>query len=257
MWRLIRIALLLVVLVVAAGITWLDRASTRAWERTLWVGIYPLNADGSDAVDAYIAQLGAEDFASIPTFFAREARRWNRAVAEPVRMIEYPSPRALPPRLAPDSGALGAMAWSLRMRWYAWRAPRGPGQAPPNIRMFVAYHDPANTLRVPHSLGMQKGLIGLVHAFASPALAESNAIVIAHELMHTLGATDKYDLQTLLPRHPEGYAEPDRWPRWPQTLTEIMAGRRATSATEAEMPDGLDRIVVGDATAREIGWLDR
>lgn len=254
MWRIVRVALLSVVLVVAAGVTWLDRASTRDWDRTLWVGLYALNADGSGTVDAYIAQLDAEAFASIPRFIAREAQRHGVRLAEPVRIVRYPSPAAMPPALAPDANALQAVLWSLRMRFYAWRAPRGEGQAPPNIRVFVAYHDPARTMSVPHSLGLQKGLVGVVHAFAARDMTEPNAVVIAHELLHTLGATDKYDFETLLPQYPEGYAEPNSEPRWPQAATEIMAGRRALSATEAEMPEGLDEVVVGDLSAREIGW---
>jgi len=34
--------------------------------------------------------------------------------------------------------------------------------------------------------------------------------VIAHELLYTLNATDKYDLNTGLPIFPNGYAEPER-----------------------------------------------
>jgi hypothetical protein len=34
-----------------------------------------------------------------------------------------------------------------------------------------------------------------------------------------------------------------------------MAGRRPLSETEAEMPDSLRDVVVGDRTAAEIRWL--
>jgi hypothetical protein len=57
----------------------------------------------------------------------------------------------------------------------------------------VLYHDPALTPIVPHSLGLTKGLIGVVYAFASPEMNGANNVVIAHELLHTVGATDKYD----------------------------------------------------------------
>ena len=55
------------------------------------------------------------------------------------------------------------------------------------------YHDPSTLQTVPDSHGMQKGLIGVVHAFAQRPMAGTNNIVITHELLHTLGATDKYD----------------------------------------------------------------
>lgn len=101
---------------------------------------------------------------------------------------------------------------------------------------------------------MQKGLIGVVYAFADPQMAGANNIVIAHELMHTLGASDKYAPATNLPQFPGGYGDPEAQPRYPQRDAEIMAGRRAISATEAQMPPDLDAVVVGEQTAREIGW---
>jgi hypothetical protein len=107
---------------------------------------------------------------------------------------------------------------------------------------------------VPHSLGMQKGLIGVVHAFADRRMNGSNNIVIAHETMHTVGATDKYDLETGAPTYPGGYGEPALSPRFPQRYAEIMAGQRAISATAQEMPETLRDVLVGPQTAEEIGW---
>jgi len=63
--------------------------------------------------------------------------------------------------------------------------------------------------------------------------------VITHELLHTFGATDKYDLSTGLPLYPEGFAEPQLIPRYPQQLAEIMAGRMPLAATEARLPTAL------------------
>jgi len=140
------------------------------------------------------------------------------------------------------------------MRWFAMRATKVPGRTPPRIRIFVLYHDPTSLQSVPDSHGLQKGLIGLVHAFALPNMAGSNNIVIAHELMHTLGATDKYDLGSGAPIYPDGFAEPERQPRYPQPSAEIMAGRRALSATVFDMPAGLRDVVVGPVTASEIRW---
>jgi hypothetical protein len=140
------------------------------------------------------------------------------------------------------------------MRWFARRAARVPGRAPPRIRIFVLFHDPATLTTVPDSHGLQKGLIGVVHAFAEQGMAGGNNIVIAHELMHTLGATDKYDLATGAPLDPIGLGDPDRKPLYPQTRAEIMAGRRALSATDFEMPVSLRDVVVGSATATEIRW---
>ena len=91
-------------------------------------------------------------------------------------------------------------------------------------------------------------------AKAISAAAGTNQIVVAHELLHTLGATDKYDRATGQPRAPEGLGEPDREPLFPQEYGEIMAGRIALSADDAAMPHDLDAMVIGAVTAREIGW---
>jgi hypothetical protein len=243
--------MLLAILLVAAAGTWLDRWLTAKWDRSLVVGVYPIAADASPATRSYIDGLDPAQFKSIDAFFAREAKRHGIAVDRPLQVRLLPAVREAPPKLAPDSGPLAAMWWSLRTRWYAWRAA---GDHPSQIRIFVLYHDPEVTQRVPHSLGLQKGLIGVVYAYAAEDMDGANNIVIAHELMHTLGAGDKYDLATTLPSFPDGYGDPQASPRYPQDTAEIMAGRRAVSTSTAEMPRDLDEVVVGDATAREIAW---
>jgi hypothetical protein len=107
---------------------------------------------------------------------------------------------------------------------------------------------------VPDSHGLQKGLVGVVHAFADRSMAGSNNMVIVHELLHTAGASDKYDLGSGAPLEPIGLGDPDQVPLYPQQRAEIMAGRRAVSATEWETPRSLRSVVVGPATALEIHW---
>lgn len=250
--------MLLVVLAVVAAAGWAEKASTTSWDKTLWVGIFPLNGDGSDAAARYIDNLRVEDFASIESFFAQEASRYgvkiDAGATRPVRVDLYPSPRELPPALAPHSNRLQVMWWSLKTRLYARSAADVPGRPHSHIRVFVLYHDPKVSESVPHSLGMQKGLIGVVHAFADTHMTGSNNIVIAHETLHTVGATDKYDVETGAPIYPGGYGEPALSPRFPQKYAEIMAGQRAISDHEQEMPETLRDVVVGSQTAEEIGW---
>jgi hypothetical protein len=102
-------------------------------------------------------------------------------------------------------------------------------------------------------VGLQGGLIGIINAFADKAYVGSNQFVIAHELMHTLGATDKYAANNM-PAHPAGYAEPYRQPLYPQRFAEIMGGRIPLSPQKSRMPESLDEVVVGVATAAEINW---
>jgi hypothetical protein len=94
----------------------------------------------------------------------------------------------------------------------------------------------------------------VVNAFADREQAGSNKVIIAHELLHTLGASDKYDPSTGQPIFPSGYAEPDAEPALPQKLAELMAGRIPVSIAVSQIPDSLDEVVIGTKTAQEIRW---
>jgi hypothetical protein len=255
MWRNLRIAILLLALAIAAYGNWYDRLSTTDWDETLWIGLFPINADGTQPGANYLAALTPEQIADIERFINTEAQRHGIRIDRPVRVDLYPEVREHPPARAPDASVLSTMWWSLKLRLYARRNSHPPGRAPPQIRVFVLYHDPSSTEFVPHSVGLQKGLVGVVHAYAEREMTRPNNVVIAHEILHTLGATDKYDPDTLVPVFPIGYLEPDRKPLYPQVLTEIMAGRRAIDPVTAEMPDSLAEVRVGAATALEIRWL--
>jgi hypothetical protein len=254
-WKLLRIVLLLLVLAVVASQAWLDRISTTTWRTPLWIGVFPLSADGSAAADRYLESLTPAVFAGIERFFAREAERYGLDVAQPVRIELYPVGDTNPPLLPAGAGPLATAWWSLKLRWFAFRAADVEGRPPSHIRVFVLYHDPATSPVLPHSLGLSKGLIGVVHAFADRDMRGQNEIVIAHEVLHALGATDKYDLATNAPLHPIGFAEPDLRPLYPQRRAEIMAGRRPVSERAYEMPDDLRSVVVGPLTAAEIRWV--
>lgn len=87
-----------------------------------------------------------------------------------------------------------------------------------------------------------------------PEMVVLSLFVVAHELMHTLGASDKYDRRTEQPLWPDGYAEPELQPRFPQRRAEVMGGRIPLAPAKAEIPLGLEDAVVGPLTAQEIGW---
>jgi hypothetical protein len=253
-WRKLRIGILLFFLAVAACTTWYDKLSTTDWDETLTVGIYPIDESGDPATRAYIAALGNAETGDVESFLNTEAADYGISIGRPVSVQMFPRVAEQPPERDPDSGLFGNMWWSLKMRMYARRAALSTGKVMPQIRIFVRYHNPEFTQQVPHSVGMQKGLVGVVHAFADRDMRGGNNVVIAHEILHTLGASDKYSPATLAPLYPSGYAEPDRSPRFPQEFAEIMAGRYALAPNEFEMPESLDEVVVGEATAREIRW---
>jgi hypothetical protein len=254
MWRQIRIAILLLVLVIVAGQAWLDKHATTHWQRTVYVGAFPVSADGSAVSRAYLEQLDAAQIEGVTRFITGEAHRYGIALEEPLQINLYAPLDEAPPVLAPDASALTRILWSLKLRYYRWRMLGKIHRAKPQIALFLLYHDPALASSLPHSAGLQRGLTGVVHLFATRSQEAQNRIVIAHELLHTFGATDKYDPDSGLPRYPEGFADPEQSPRYPQSQAELMAGRVALSPTEAVMPEGLSNVRIGPLSAQEIGW---
>jgi hypothetical protein len=253
MWKRLRIAVLLLILLFVALNTYFDRVYSTDWNIPLRIAAFPINADGSAVTASYIRQQPADAFQRIETFFEQEGKQYGLQMERPIRLTLAPLLSAAPPELDPGGGALSVILWSLRMRYWAWRVEAPPGPDP-DIKLFVLYHDPAISPALPHSLGLEKGLSGVVHVFADVGMKGSNDTVIAHELLHTLGATDKYDLASNQPIHPDGFAEPDREPLYPQSFAELMAGRIPVSSTEAEQPESLQQVLIGPKTAREIGW---
>jgi hypothetical protein len=255
MWRTLRITVLLLVLLVVAGQAWLDRFSTTRWQHTVVVGAFPVSADASPATARYLALLDQGKIDEVSGFVKAEARRYEVGVDEPIELKLYPTLTLPPPALESSAGVITRILWSLKLRYYRSRALATVSRSRPQIALFLLYHDPALTQSLPHSAGLQRGLTAVVHLFASRSQEAQNRIVITHELLHTFGATDKYDLATGLPKYPEGFAEPQLAPRYPQQMAEIMAGRMPLSATEARLPDSLQDECVGPLTAREIGWV--
>lgn len=255
MWRNIRIFVLLVALLFVALNTYFDRVYSTDWNIPLRVTVYPINGDGSEQVDRFIGQLSADRFERLERFFAEEATEWGVTLEQPVSFRSAPQLHELPPQLEHNPNVLSIVWWSLRMRYWAWRSPDLPGAAP-DIKLFVVYHDPTLTPTLSHSVGMQKGLYGVVNVFADRSMVGSNEVVTAHELLHTLGATDKYDPSNNQPLNPNGYADPTRQPLLPQTHAELMAGRIPITRTKSETPESLQRVVIGPLTAAEIGWIE-
>ena len=250
---MLRILILLLVLLGVALRTWQERYLSTRWHEPLYVAIYPIAADGSPVTQEYLAALDAERFKFIDRFFSQEAARYHLQTTEPIRTRLRPELRGHPPQRDAHAGVLGTALWSLRLRYWAWSVSGHAGE-PEDIRIFVLYHDPALSPTVPHSLGLTKGLIGVVYAFAEPGMDGENNVVIAHELLHTVGASDKYDIVNDAPRFPDGYGDPAQQPLYPQLTAEVMAGRRMLAPDKWQQASSLDEVVIGLATALEIRW---
>jgi hypothetical protein len=250
-FRRLRILLLLGVLAFAAGLTWLEQTMVRAWRAPLDVAVIPINGDGSSAADEMIRTLQASDFNDINAFLEREIERYGVKQMPAIQVTLLPEIKEKPPAPPRDGSVLKTVLWTLQLRWWVYRQSDAWLPQLGTIKLFVLFHTPQDGVALEHSLGLQKGFIGVVHAFADPRQMQQNNIVIAHELLHTLGATDKYDAEGM-PVYPQGYAEPELPQSMPRHEAEIMAGRLVNGARRVVMPPGLERCVIGAMTAHEI-----
>jgi hypothetical protein len=255
MFRKLRILVLLYILAFAAIGNYLATARSTDWNDPLWVDVYPVNADGSARTQAYIDGLADGDFAEIERYFSREARRFGVAIDTPFRVVLAPQVTEPVPTLPESAGMLDTVVWSMKMRWFAIRTRRANGRPAPDIQLFALYHDAVATDVLDRSTALQHGLIAVTKVFASRDAARANQVVMAHELLHTLGATDKYAPASNLPAFPYGYADPSASPLLPQTRAELMAGRIPISQNSAAIPATLDQTLIGPLTATEIRWL--
>jgi hypothetical protein len=252
-FKRIRVAILLWVLATVALATWHQSRAVADWTSPLQLTLYPINGDGTREVADYIAGLRQDRFEDITRFLDDEAKAYDVSTTPLVYLSLGPEKTAVPPAPPRGGSRLDIILWSLQLRWWLHETVSSFGLDRRHIRIFVVYHRGQDNVPLSHSFGLQKGLVGVVNAFAVPDQDGANSMVITHELMHTLGATDKYG-RAGQPRFPDGYADPEKEPRYPQDYAEIMAGRIATSATTSEIPADLGQCIIGPETAAEIHW---
>jgi hypothetical protein len=255
LFRFTRILILLIILFFVSLSTWTTVLRTTSWGKSLRVVVYPVNADNSSASTEYISSLEKETFDPVEDFMRDEAERYGLELEDPVVLIQAPEVDQLPPEPPQGNSIFNVMLWSLRLRWWAYKVDTYKGPAA-QVKIFVLYHDPKGFEFLEHSVGIKKGLICIVNAYASWKMQDKDNVIIAHELLHTVGATDKYDPSTGFPVFPEGYAEPDKEPLLPQEFSEIMGGRIQIFDNSSAMPESLYQTLIGPVTAREIKWIE-
>lgn len=253
MWRRTRITILLIILATVAFQAWREQ-EVLEWRQSLKVAIYPVNADQSHSVDIYLASLNRRHFADLETYFSEQAMNYGLGIDRPLVLYIGNQVKKIPPALPEANGILNVIFWSLKFRFYAWFNSPDLGIRP-DIRMYVLYHDPKNHKVLSHSSALSKGRIGRVNLYGDDHYNQQNLVILAHELLHTLNASDKYHLSTNQPLYPHGYAEPYREPLLPQATAELMAGRIPRTAQRADIPKNLNETSIGAITAREIKWL--
>lgn len=254
-FRAFRITVLLLIFVAVAFYAKTQKIKSRTWIKPLEVVVFPINGENSPEVEQYIQTLDSAVFSDIDRFFQREAEFYQLNTPTPFRATLGPTLHEHPPASPrPDSHILSIIWWGLRFRYWAYRHTPDDKSNLRRIRVFAHYHEAHKGKKLQHSLGLDKGLLAVVHAFASENQEAQNNIVIAHELLHTVGATDKYDNDGE-PVFPNGYADPERQPLYPQERAEIMAARIPLLTDKSVMAENLEQCIIGPQTALEINWI--
>ncbi|MGZ8137459.1 MAG: hypothetical protein ACXW1W_13635 [Methylococcaceae bacterium] len=256
MFKIVRIVILLAIFVGVAFYSKAQKLKARSWSEPLEIVIYPINGDDDSAdVNNYINELEPDVFAPVDKFIKTQSQSYDLIADEPTHLRLGSVITEQPPESPlPGANYAAIIWWSLKLRYWVYQNTPDSESNLHRVRMFVIYHEAIKGRRLEHSLGLDKGLVAVVHAFASIEQDQQNNIVITHELLHTVGATDKYDANNE-PIFPIGYAAPEQSQRYPQYQAEIMAVRIPISATHSRMADNLDQCVIGEQTAKEINWL--
>jgi hypothetical protein len=230
-----------------------SRRARNDWDRTLVVALVVVRE--GPITDPSVAALRGR-LPALEDRLYEESRRYDPRHAKPIRFelfgpIDTPGPR---PQVG--LGLRGAVVYAYE-KWRFLREIDDRAHLPTgdfDSRVYLLASPPVSSKRARvEGESEQGGRVGLVGVELVDKVVDFALIVAAHELFHTLGATDKYDAQgnTSIPA---GLVEPDKVPRYPQDYVEIMARFRPTSATAGELPDTLADLAVGPVTAREIGW---
>jgi hypothetical protein len=251
-----RVSLLLAVLAFVllwAGTDCYQRRARTAWGRPLKVALVLVERE---PVGASTIGLFADRTRALERRLASEYERHDGRAFSPVSFVlKGPLPvEQAPPSVEP--GALGLLRYSYSLwRWTREldaRADVERGAYDARIYLVMKPASPGGVAFV-EGEGEYGGRIGIAQADIDPEMIDFSLFVAAHELMHTLGASDKYD-DSGNAVYPDGFAEPEKIPLYPQRGAEIMARDLPLTATSARPPNSLDQLFVGNATAREIGW---
>jgi hypothetical protein len=246
------VGLLLTALAGVALSQWLGQRRISSWTSPLRVAVFPVPT--SPETTAFAREIDAKALAPIEGFLVAEARRHDLGFAPRISFL-MGSPLADPPPRVPGSpGVLDAIRFSLALRWWAFTEVSGVELPEHEIRIALVLHPPKEGTTLPHSAGLARGRVGVVHAFADTELLGVLRTVTAHELLHIAGATDKY-AEDGTPKFPEGYVDPNGGPG-PRPVAEIMAGTRIDDQGAVRLPASLEEVGVGRVTAREIGWAE-
>lgn len=128
-----------------------------------------------------------------------------------------------------------------------------PPHGPRDLTIYVLLRPRAEGGGQVEGVAEAGGRRGLVEGALDDADVSLELTAVAHEALHCLGATDKYDAQGHAVE-PGGLVAPEQAPRYPQALAEVMVGERAVGPGQGAPVQSLREVAVGPLTAHEVRW---
>jgi hypothetical protein len=245
------LSVLLLLVTVYGAHDWADRRSRTSWQRPLRVVLVLVEREPVPA--STLALLTTRSF-ELERRLAEEYARHTGRDFTPVELtVRGPVRASSPPPSADGDGAFALIRHSIALwRWTSALDARARVEFGYDSRIYLVLA-PSDRIAFVEGESEYRGRVGVAQAALGPTSVDFALFVAAHELFHTLGATDKYDgVGRAL--FPQGFAEPRRVPLFPQVAAEVMSRNVPLNAESERAPDTLNELVVGDVTARELGW---
>ncbi len=250
-----RVAVLLVCLA-AVGVwalrTVRGREARTSWDRTLTVDVVLV---ATEPVDPRVREAWRDGLSELERWFADEGARYHLGLAAPVRFTLSGTRRvaALPEPPDASESWLDAQrkSWALHQGLVAL-AEAGAARA--DVHVVVALASGGAGARLVEGIGEGGGSYGLVHGAAAETELGLELAALAHEVLHCLGAKDRYD-EDGHAVDPGGLAEPEQVPRYPQRYAEVMCGEVPDGPRQGHVPTQLSEVRVGPLTARDVRWV--
>jgi hypothetical protein len=254
-FRRIRIAVLLAILALVLAYAWRDvrgRKLRTEWTAPVNVAIVLLR---TDRLEPGTLELVTSALPALEARLAEELARYRGGSMKPFRFTAF-GPIDLetrPPK--PGEGLLDTLSYSYELFFFLRRIDKSVAldRGEFDSTIYLVTRRPRGDRAFIEGTSEQGGRVGIVEVDLDHGMAPFALFVATHEILHTLGATDKYDTsgRALVP---DGLGEPERVPRYPQRFAEVMARNLVLAPGKERPPKTLDELRIGPVTAREIGW---
>jgi len=205
-----------------------------------------------------LSNLWRADIQKLSAWFNEEYRRISGRNEEVMR-IQLGEPEALIRGISAQSAPLDLMKSG---EIFNFLKPVGAKRKLPFDSMIFLYLYPyddqtPNNLSFPSEFsGNRPDQRGIVFAPAYSSKKFEILLNVAREIAFLYGARDRRDPGLNIPLNPEGMADPNKKPLFPQFKAELMGKYIALSSLQKKEPVSFDELVIGPATAIDLGWKD-